>query len=55
MIQRLTDALLERGVCTRVLADCICLAPPLVIEESQLDRVVEAIRDAIPAAVQGVG
>ena len=37
MTQRLTDALLERGLCTRVAMDCICLAPPLMITD-ELDR-----------------
>ncbi|HLF02680.1 MAG TPA: aminotransferase class III-fold pyridoxal phosphate-dependent enzyme, partial [Anaerolineales bacterium] len=52
--QRLSEALLERGLCTRVLADCICLAPPLVISEEQLDRALEIIRAAIPAVVSAV-
>jgi adenosylmethionine-8-amino-7-oxononanoate aminotransferase len=51
MTQRLTDALLDHGVYTRVVMDCICLAPPLVIDEAQLDtlttRVGEAISDAV--------
>jgi adenosylmethionine-8-amino-7-oxononanoate aminotransferase len=55
MTQRLTDALLNRGVYTRVVLDCICLAPPLVIEEAQLDtltaRVGEAISDAVRPAL----
>src|SRR6188472_1738007 len=28
MTQKLTDALLDRGLCTRVAMDCICVAPP---------------------------
>jgi putrescine aminotransferase len=51
MSQRLTDAMLERGLCTRVVMDCICLAPPLMIEEAKIDEIVAVIRDAIPAAV----
>ena len=35
MTQRLTDALLERGLYTRVAMDCICLAPPLVTTDAQ--------------------
>ena len=49
MTQRLTDALLDRGLYTRVAMDCICLAPPLVITEAQIDRIVGIIADAIPA------
>ncbi len=51
MATRLTDALLERGLFTRVAMDCICIAPPLVISEAQLDRLVEIIADAVPAAL----
>ena len=51
MASRLTDARLERGLLTRVALDCICIAPPLVISEAQLDRVVEIIAEAVPAAL----
>jgi adenosylmethionine-8-amino-7-oxononanoate aminotransferase len=54
MSQRLTDALLERGLCTRVAMDCICLAPPLMIEDDLIDRIVEIIRDAIPAVLSSL-
>ena len=49
--QRLYDALLDRGLYTRVLFDCICLAPPLVITEAEIDRIVDIIAETIPAAV----
>ena len=35
LAQRLTDALLERGLYTRVAMDCICLAPPLVTTDAR--------------------
>ena len=47
MTQRLTEALLDRGLYTRVAMDCICLAPPLVIEDELLDRAVEIIGEAV--------
>jgi putrescine aminotransferase len=47
--QRLTDALLDHGLYTRVALDCICLAPPLVVTEEQIDRIVAIIADVIPA------
>jgi adenosylmethionine-8-amino-7-oxononanoate aminotransferase len=50
MRQRLTDAPLERGLVTRVAFDCICLAPPLVVTEEEIDRIVTIIGEAIPAA-----
>jgi putrescine aminotransferase len=49
--QKLTDALLERGVYTRVVMDCICLAPPLVTTDAQLDQIVDTIRDAVTHVV----
>jgi putrescine aminotransferase len=49
MSQRLTDALLARGLCTRVAMDCICIAPPLVIERAQIDRLVDILAETIPA------
>jgi putrescine aminotransferase len=47
--QRLYDALLERGLYTRVLFDCICLAPPLVVTEQEIDRMVAIIAETLPA------
>ena len=49
--QKLTDALLERGLYTRVAMDCICLAPPLVTSDALLDRIVDTVHEAIPAAL----
>jgi adenosylmethionine-8-amino-7-oxononanoate aminotransferase len=49
--QRLSDALLERGLYTRVLFDCICLAPPLVITEAEIDRMAAIIAETIPAVL----
>jgi putrescine aminotransferase len=51
MTQKLTDALLDRGLYTRVALDCICLAPPLVTSDALIDRIVDTVRDAIPAAL----
>jgi adenosylmethionine-8-amino-7-oxononanoate aminotransferase len=34
--------------------DCICLAPPLVTTEEQIDRMVAIIADAIPAVLRTV-
>jgi adenosylmethionine-8-amino-7-oxononanoate aminotransferase len=51
--QRLTDALLARGLYTRVALDCICIAPPLVISEADLDRLVDIIAETVPAVVHG--
>jgi adenosylmethionine-8-amino-7-oxononanoate aminotransferase len=50
--QRLTEAMLERGLCTRVVMDCICLAPPLTIEDELIDRTVDIVGEAIAAVVR---
>lgn len=52
--QRLYEALLARGLYTRVLMDCICLAPPLVITDEQLDRAVSVIAETIPSVLKEV-
>jgi adenosylmethionine-8-amino-7-oxononanoate aminotransferase len=52
--QRLTDALLDRGLYTRVAMDCICLAPPFVVSENEIDRIVAIIADAIPDVLRQV-
>ena len=52
--QRLYEALLERGLYTRALADCICLAPPLVTTDDQIDRIVQIIGETIPAVLSAV-
>jgi putrescine---pyruvate transaminase len=49
--QRLTDAMLERGLYTRVALDVICIAPPLVIETAEIDRMVHAIAESITEVV----
>ena len=47
MSQKLTDAMLDRGLYTRVAMDCICIAPPLVTTDAQLDQIVDIVRDAV--------
>ena len=54
MTQRLTDALLDRGLYTRVAMDCICLAPPLIVSEEQIDRIAAIIADAIQSVLQEI-
>jgi putrescine---pyruvate transaminase len=51
MTQKLTDALLERGLYTRVALDCICIAPPLVTTDAQLDQIVDTIHDTVTHVV----
>ncbi len=51
LTQKLTDALLDRGLYTRVVMDCICLAPPLVTTDAQIDRIVNTVGETIPAVL----
>jgi adenosylmethionine-8-amino-7-oxononanoate aminotransferase len=48
---RLQKEMLTRGLYTRVRGDIVCLAPPLVTTAEQVDRIVEVLREAIPAAL----
>ena len=52
LTQKLTEALLDRGLYTRVAMDCICLAPPLMIEDDLLDRMVQIVGETIPAVLR---
>jgi adenosylmethionine-8-amino-7-oxononanoate aminotransferase len=51
LTQKLTDAMLDRGLYTRVVMDCICLAPPLVTTDAEIDRIVNIVGDTIPAVL----
>ncbi len=52
--QRLMDGMLERGLYTRAVMDCICIAPPLVTTDADLDRLVSIVADTIPAVLATV-
>ncbi|MEI8011360.1 MAG: aspartate aminotransferase family protein [Candidatus Omnitrophota bacterium] len=47
--KRVRQELLARGLCTRVLDDVICLAPPLVISEKDIDRIAVIVKETIDA------
>jgi adenosylmethionine-8-amino-7-oxononanoate aminotransferase len=49
LMERLGDALMERGLFTRLVADTICLAPPLVTTDRQIEQIVAIVGDAINA------
>jgi adenosylmethionine-8-amino-7-oxononanoate aminotransferase len=51
LTQKLMDALLDRGLYTRVVMDCICLAPPLVTTDAEIDRIVEIVGETIQSVV----
>lgn len=48
---RLRAALFQRGLCTRVLTDIICLAPPLTASEAEIDRIADIVADAVSAVL----
>ncbi len=48
---RVQDECIKRGLYTRIRGDVIMLAPPLVIREDQVDRIVEVLRAALQAVV----
>jgi putrescine---pyruvate transaminase len=51
LTQKLTDAMLDRGLYTRVVMDCICLAPPLVTTDAEINRIVNTVGETIPAVL----
>ncbi|NJK78921.1 MAG: aspartate aminotransferase family protein [Chloroflexaceae bacterium] len=50
----MNQEMMKRGFCTRLVRDTVCIAPPLVTTEAQIDRIVDIIAESIPAAVAAV-
>ncbi|MBI2115575.1 MAG: aspartate aminotransferase family protein, partial [candidate division NC10 bacterium] len=48
---RVKAELEARGLFTRTVRDIILLAPPLVITEAQVDRIVSIVQDGITAVL----
>jgi Adenosylmethionine-8-amino-7-oxononanoate aminotransferase len=44
---RIKAELLHRGLCTRVLSDVVCLAPPLTATEDELDRIAAIVIETL--------
>lgn len=44
---RLKAGLMRRGLCTRVLTDIICLAPPLICSDTEIDRIGAIVVDTL--------
>jgi adenosylmethionine-8-amino-7-oxononanoate aminotransferase len=51
--ERVRDEMIKRGLFTRIRGEVICLSPPLVTTEEQIDRIVEIVREAVEAVVPG--
>lgn len=52
--QRMMDALLAKGLYTRVLFDAIAICPPLVVTDQQIDKIVSILRETIPQVLDAV-
>jgi adenosylmethionine-8-amino-7-oxononanoate aminotransferase len=50
---KLARAMRDRGVVTRVKGESILFAPPLVVTEEQIDRVVDVTGDAVDVVTKG--
>ena len=44
---KMTNAMINHGLFTRMRGEVVCIAPPLTTEESTLDDVVAAVRDSV--------
>lgn len=51
--ERVRREMEKRGLFTRIRGDVINLAPPLIVTEAQVDRIVEILRESIEAVVPG--
>ncbi len=52
---RVAAEMLQRGLFTRVVGETICLAPPLVASEDEVDRIIEIVGAAIRALGRNYG
>ncbi len=48
------DGMLDRGLYTRAVMDCVCIAPPLMIADADLDRIVDIVAETIQAVLASV-
>ncbi|HEU4327031.1 MAG TPA: aspartate aminotransferase family protein [Roseiflexaceae bacterium] len=47
---KVAKGMMKRGLFTRIVGDTICLAPPLVSTEAQIDQIVQAVGEAVTEA-----
>lgn len=52
--QKLMDGMLDRGLYTRAVMDCVCIAPPLMTSDADLDRIVDIVAETIQAVLAAV-
>src|SRR5262249_52250652 len=53
--ERVYEELKKRGVYTRIRGDAIYFAPPLVITEEQVDKIINATRESIQTVAAQIG
>ena len=46
---KIRQACIDRGLFTRNIGDILAFAPPLIISESEVDRMVNIVRDSLKA------
>jgi len=44
---KMTKAMIDHGVFTRMRSEVVCLAPPLTTDEATLDELVAGVRNAV--------
>ncbi len=49
--ERVKREMMQRGLFTRMRGDVICLAPPLITTDDQIDRIVQIVRESIEVVV----
>lgn len=52
--QKLIDGMLDRGLYTRAVLDCVCIAPPLITSDEDLDRIVNIVGETVEAVAAAV-
>jgi adenosylmethionine-8-amino-7-oxononanoate aminotransferase len=48
---RVNAEMIKRGVVTRIRGDSVFFAPPLIVTEAQVDRLIAVTRDAVKAVL----
>ncbi len=51
VLERVRAEMMKRGVVTRIFSASVFLAPPLVVTEAQVDRLIAVTRDAVKAVL----
>jgi len=52
--QKLIDGMLDRGLYSRAVLDCVCIAPPLITSDDDLDRIVNIVGETVEAVAAAV-